>query len=114
MVERLALCLVLTLIFELGFALAWGAGKKNLLLLILVNVLTNPLVVLWHDSHIENTYFLSTLLPEVCAVIVEAVLLKAFGKQIRYPVLLAVCMNIFSYSVGVLISCIMEVILCRF
>ncbi len=106
MAERLALSLLLTLIFELAFAYAWGAGKRDTLLLILVNVLTNPLVVLWHNSHMEDSYFLSTLLPEVCAVLVEAALLKAFGKNIRYPVLLAVCMNVFSYSLGVLISCL--------
>ncbi len=114
MIERLALCLGLTLIFELGFALAWGIEKKDLLLLILVNVLTNPLVVMWHDCHIEDRYYLSTLLPEICAVAAEAVLLKIFGKHIRYPVLLAVCMNVFSYSLGVLVSYLMEVILCRF
>ncbi len=110
MAERLVLCLALTLLFEVGFALAWGIRKKDLPLLILVNVLTNPLVVLWHASHLNSSYILSTLLPEVCALLAEAALLKLFGKHIRYPVLLAVCMNIFSYSLGVLISCLMEVI----
>lgn len=103
MVEKLLLSLTLTLILELLYALGWKIHGNDLRIVIWMNVLTNPLVVLWNTWMSEAGYLISTLAPELAAVAVEAVLLKRFGKDISYPVLLALCINIFSYVSGLII-----------
>lgn len=71
----LAVSLVLTLVFEEGFALLWGLrGRRELGLVALMNCLTNPPVVLlyhtaaglWHWNAV-----LVTLVLEAAAVVVE-------------------------------------------
>lgn len=104
MIERLILSLVLTLLFELLYALGWGVRKKDLLLVFLLNVLTNPLVVLVHNATQENGIFLSIILPELAAVTAEAYLLKRCSRNILYPILFAVCVNAFSFLAGLLID----------
>ena len=104
MVERLILSLGLTLALELVYAMGWKVRGRDLLLVVLMNVLTNPLVVLWNAATASAGYLVSTALPEAAAVAVEAVLLKRFGKDIAYPLLLAVCINVFSYFCGLLIN----------
>ena len=88
----------LTVVLELLLALCWGIRGRDLLLVVLVNALTNPLVVLWHN--------LSgwTALPELCAVITEALLYRAKGDRIRWPFWFSAAANVFSYSTGVLLA----------
>lgn len=104
MAESLVLSLFLTLILELGYALVWGIKKPDIPLIVAMNVLTNPLVVLWHHHFAQMGYWTSTAVPEVAAVIVETALLSIFGKDIKRPVLLAACINVFSYFTGVLLQ----------
>ena len=75
MLTVLAVSLLLTLLFEEGFALVWGLrGKRELGLVALVNVLTNPPVVLlyytaaglWRWNAVPVTIAL-----EAAAVLVE-------------------------------------------
>lgn len=104
MAEILALSLGLTLVFELLYGWLWGVKGRDILLIAGMNVLTNPLVVLWHYSTQAHGLVISTILPELTAVAVEALLLCRFGRRIRKPVLLAMCINVFSYFVGILIN----------
>lgn len=104
MVERLILSLVLTLIFEMLYALGWKVRGKDLLIILWMNVLTNPLVVIFNYFTTDFGYLISTLLPELTAITAEAIILKRYGKNIYFPILLAVCINIFSYVLGVIIS----------
>ena len=104
MIEALLPSLLLTLAFELPFAWLWGARKKDMLVVLWMNVLTNPLVVLWHYSTWQSGYWVSTVLPELAAIITEAILLRKFAKDTPYPVLLGIVVNLFSYSAGVLLS----------
>lgn len=104
MTERLALSLTLTLIIELVYALGWKVRGRDLWIIALMNVLTNPLVVLWNAWTSDEGYLISTLLPELAAVVVEAVMLKKCGRNISYPILLAVCINTFSYVLGCIIN----------
>ena len=101
----LAISLALTLILELGFALLWGAGKHNLSLIALANVLTNPLVVLCHT--LAALFFPAGLLPVTLALEAGAVLaegrLFSTRSDIRFPWGFSVCANLFSFSVGLLI-----------
>lgn len=107
-----AVSLVLTLLIELSVALVWRIRKdKALLMVVLVNVLTNPIVVF---ANYCGTRFVSgwnTLyqLPiEVLAVLVEAgiyVLFSHKGKEfIKHPIWLAVSANAISYGCGLLIN----------
>lgn len=104
----LAVSLLLTLIFEEGFALAWGLrGRRELGLVALVNVLTNPPVVLlyytatglWHWNAIAVTIVL-----EAAAVIVEWRCYRAYSEQVKRPFLFALLVNLFSYGVGCVIN----------
>ena len=101
----LAVSLALTLVLELGFALLWGAGKHNLSLIALANVLTNPVVVLCHAL---AALFLPGALPPVTfvleagAVLTEGRLFATRG-DIRFPWGFSLCANLFSFSVGLLI-----------
>lgn len=104
MIEALLPSLVLTQAFELPFAWLWGAKNKDLLVVLLMNILTNPLVVMWHYSTWQYGFVISTVLPELAAIVTEAILLRKFTKDTPYPVLLGVFINLFSYSVGVVLS----------
>lgn len=94
--------LVLTLIFEEGYAILWRVHGRDLWLVALVNVLTNPLVVLWHN--LVPGVLLGTALPEVCAVITEAVLYIRKDNRIKNPVWFAIAANAFSYGMGLIIN----------
>ena len=104
MIEALLPSLMLTQLFELPFAWLWGAKKKDRLVVLLMNILTNPIVVLWHYSTWELGYLVCTVLPELAAIVTEAILLRKFAKNTPYPVLLGIFINLFSYSAGVVLS----------
>lgn len=101
MIPSLILSLLLTLAIELPVAWLWGLRGRDLQLAALVNLLTNPPVVL-----------LAILLPrppvvavlELAAVAAEAFCYLRRGEQIRHPVLLACVANLISYSAGILIQ----------
>ena len=103
LLEMFAVSLLLTLVLEVP--LAWCIGmrrKKELLLVLLINVLTNPAAVLLHWLGIPQ-------LPIEAAVLaIEAALYRWFSKDekwnVPYPVRLALCCNVFSYLSGVVIQ----------
>lgn len=102
----LAVSLALTLVLELGFALLWGAARRDLALVALANVLTNPAVVLGYT--LTALFFPAALPPvtlvlEAGAVLVEGRLFAARG-DIRFPWGFSLCANLFSFSVGLLIK----------
>ena len=96
--------LLLTLTFELLFALVWGVRKDGLLLVVLMNIMTNPAVNLLHYLAV---YLLGWpalwVIPvlELAAVIADGFCCK---KMVRRPWLFAVLINAFSYSMGALIQ----------
>lgn len=104
MIEALLPSLLLTEAFELPFAWLWGAKKKDLLVVLFMNILTNPLVVMWHYSAWQFGFLISTVVPELAAIATEAILLRKFAKSTPYPVLLGVFINLFSYSIGVVLN----------
>lgn len=103
----LGISLGLTIVLELLFAITLGKRQKDLLLVCLVNVITNPVVVLVyylaaHFSH-WNPLILKAVL-EILAVLTEACLYKRYGKNLRHPFLFALSANVFSFGIGELIS----------
>lgn len=104
MLKILGISLLLTLVFEEAFALLWGLrGKRELTIIALVNILTNPVVVLTY--HTCTGLFGWPVVPvtavlEVGAVLVEWRCLHACSEQLKRPLLFAILANAFSYSLG--------------
>ena len=107
MLKILAVSLLLTLLFEGGFALLWGLrGKRELTLIALVNILTNPAVVLAHHTAVGRFGWPQvpvTAVLELAAVMTEGFWLRACSKQLKNPFLFAILANAFSYGLGLLL-----------
>jgi hypothetical protein len=100
----IAVSLILTTVLELCFALLYGVrNKKDILLLVLVNMLTNPFVVL---TYYLMTYYTDvrpvavTIILEIITVLTEGYYFKSYGKTYRQPVFFAIWANLFSYCIG--------------
>lgn len=104
----LLISLALTLALELVFALACGIRRSgDLLLVVLVNLLTNPPTVLAYNLlkdavSFSLVYIILTL--ELAAVLVEGLCYKHCTKSIPRPYLFSLGANAFSYFSGLLIS----------
>lgn len=98
MARAFALSLLLTLLIELPIAYLWGLRKKQLLAVVIANVMTNPLAVALHLLGIPQ-------LPiEIGVVIAEAAAYRLhFEKK---PVLLALVSNALSWGIGIWIQMI--------
>lgn len=96
-----AVSLGLTLLLELPVGYLWGLrSRHDLTVAVLVNVLTNPAVVLL------NALGLPALALEGAAVCVEGGCYRACGRDIQRPFLLALCANLFSYTIGLVLNLI--------
>ena len=109
MLRSLALSLGLTLLLEIPAALILGLRRKEDILLVgLVNVLTNPIVVL-----ILNLFFIFTASPppwflilplEVFAVLTEGFIYqKGLSYRRIHPFFLSLILNGISYFGGLLL-----------
>lgn len=113
LLEMFAVSLALTIAVELAVALLCFAlrGKKAILLVILVNVLTNPPAVLlcWLGRMYlqEAAYLPVQLVVEIAVVAVEALVYDSFSKkeqwQIGHPVMLSVIANLCAWLSGIVI-----------
>lgn len=105
--QSLAVSLVLTLIFELGFSLIWGLRSQDLQLIVLINLLTNPLAVTLHGL-LCLLWGLPPLvvvpLLEGAVILTEGSFCRTQGDQIVHPWRFALLLNLFSYSMGVLLQ----------
>ena len=104
MLISLTLSLLLTLAFEGLFALAWGLrGWREWAVVALVNLLTNPAVVLlYHLSTVLwglNPVWVTAVL-ECTAIAVEWQCYKNCSRQLKRPFLFALLANVISYSIG--------------
>lgn len=108
MLKVLAVSLLLTLVFELSVALLWGLrGKRELTVAALVNVLTNPPVVLLY--HVCTGLFgwpglMVTPVLEVGAVVVEWICYRSCSEQLKRPFLFALAANAVSFGLGLVIN----------
>jgi hypothetical protein len=108
MARALAVSLILTIALEAGFFFLVGKrNKKDLLLLVLVNVLTNPIVVSSYWMAVLYTRWnrvaVTTLL-ELFAVSTEGFLYKKHGQDFGCPYLFSFAANAFSFGMGVLLQ----------
>jgi len=108
LLTSLAVSLALTLALEAGFFLIAGKrDKKDLLLLILVNILTNPVVVLayWLAVLYTDYHAVIIIVPlEVFAVLVEGCFYRKYSRSFKRPYLFSLAANVFSYGAGLLIQ----------
>ena len=108
MLRILAMSLGLTLVLEEAFALVWGLrGRRELGTVALVNVLTNPPVVLLYHTAVGllgwNAAVVTAVL-ETAAVLVEWRYYRLCSQQLRRPLLFALLANAFSYGAGRVIN----------
>jgi len=99
-------CLLLTIIIELIIALILGIrDKKDIINIILVNVITNPIVVmsqtLLYIKFGYNIEMIGIAILEVLVVLVEGLIYK---KVLNYkkinPILLSLILNTLSFLIG--------------
>ena len=107
MLESLLLSLTLTLVFELLLALIFGLRKpRDFLLVALVNVVTNPPLVLTMNLLQRQSLacFPVILALELGAITVEWLL---YRKRLEYqklpPLVLSLLLNTLSYTGGLLL-----------
>ena len=110
----LAISLTLTLILEISFfsiisAVTRKFNKKDLLLTVMANVITNPAVVLsyWLVTLYTNwngVIIIAAL--EITAVLVEGYIYDKYGRSFKHPCIFSITANAFSFGVGMLIQII--------
>ena len=110
LIISLAVSLLLTIILETGFFFIvkirkWN--KKDLGLVILVNIITNPIVVLLNWLTVMYTEYntvIILILLEIFAIVTEGCYYKKYGKSFGHPYLFSFLANMFSYWIGILIQ----------
>ncbi len=99
---QLGISLLLTLVLEFPWILLFRAKRKDLLLFLLVNILTNPAVVVL--SIATGYHIIIQLCLEAIVVLVEGWYYKKYTEHMRKSILCSLCANGFSYGVGILIN----------
>lgn len=102
------IALALTILIELAVALIAGyRDRKTFKVVVLAQIITNPLVVL-----ISNLCIIYTALPvwafhaplEIAALCAEWQIYRRYAKEIQSPFLFSLAANASSYIIGVVLS----------
>ena len=110
MITSLVVSFALTLVLETGIFLIYKRGKflkKDLLLVVLVNIITNPIVVLAYWLVMLYTGWnivIVIILLETFAVLTEGYCYKKYGHDFKHPYLFSFVANTFSFGIGMLIG----------
>ncbi len=109
LLANMGISLGLTIVLELMFSLVCRVrNRMDLLLVCLVNVITNPVVVFLYYLAAGSSVSVAVLaVLEVLAVVVEAYFYKSYGEKISRPVLFALGANCFSFFIGKMIEVIL-------
>ena len=103
LLPALGMSLLLTLVLEGLFGLIWGIkGRRDWLLLLLANAVTNPIVVTLH--YCVSSRWVFVLILEVSAVLAEWLAYRKWGKTLHPAFLFSLCANCFSYFSGLLLN----------
>lgn len=103
MLKTLFVSLLLTLLLESLLALLWGVReRRDWLLLLAVNVCTNPAVVSLHQIWGGGLWVTVGL--EGAAVLFEALAYRKWGRDTRPAFLFSLCANCFSYFSGEILN----------
>ena len=102
-----AVSLGLTLLLEVPVAYCWGLrSRHDLTVAVLVNVLTNPAVVLLNGLLSAAPWWAVQLPLEAAAIAVEGFCYGHCGEDVRRPYLLSLCANCISYGAGLVLNAI--------
>jgi len=106
LLASLGISLALTLCFELGFALLCRKRGRALWMTALVNVLTNPVVVLtallWRHFALPG-YAAAVAVLEISAVAIEGLIYQK-SRLFARPYLFSLFANAVSYGLGLLLN----------
>ena len=108
--EMFAVSLGMTIVLEALVMIVLGEhSKKNMLLLLLINIFTNPMAVYlaYVGNYLTRLSDVVIQLPiEILVILVEVGIYKWFSKDknwnIKKPILLGTLANIVSWSVGLM------------
>jgi len=105
----LAVSLCLTVVIEFLFALLTGKHGDDLWLVIIVNIITNPVVVTAtllarHCTALEPWLIQGPL--EAAAIVAEGMVYRSRGRSFARPFLFSFAANILSLCIGMIISMI--------
>ena len=101
--------LLLTIILEVSLSFLLGLRKKDIIYVVLVNVLTNPILnvvnVYCTILYLKNGYIISLVILEILAFIIEGLIYKKVltYKKIK-PMILSLILNVFSFGIGYIIN----------
>ena len=108
--KSFAVSLGLTLVIEMGLAVLFRVrSKRGLLVVLLVNVMTNPAAVflcLALGPHLGTWYLPFQLLVEAAVVVVEGRVYRQFREELNAalpPFLLSLVLNACSYGTGLIL-----------
>jgi len=105
MAVTLTLSLLLTLVMEGFYGLLWGLRcRRDWLLLLLVNGVTNPIVVSVYHLFDGGWPMIAVL--EISAVLAEWLAYRRWGRETRPAFLFSLCANGFSFFAGLLLNLI--------
>lgn len=105
MILRMLRPLLVTLILEMVAAILWGVRvKRNLLVVALVNCITNPglnLLLLVGGIYFPYSVIRFLLLGmELLIVLSEGFLFRSFLENVKHPFLFSFCLNCVSFFLG--------------
>ena len=108
--EMFAVSLGMTIVLEALVMIVLGEhSKKNMLLLLLINIFTNPMAVYlaYVGNYLTRLSDVVIQLPiEIFVILVEVGIYKWFSKDenryIKKPILLGILANIVSWSIGLM------------
>ena len=98
---KLVISLLLTLVTEFPVAFLCQAKGKDLLLVFLVNILTNPAVVL--VSTLTGDRVSLQMILEGMAILAEGFYYNKYSTYMRKGFLCSFCCNLVSYGAGLLL-----------
>lgn len=109
-IKSMGIALLLTIFLECLFGAIWGVkGGRNYIIMLLANLLTNPLVNIIHiyfayEMRLDGqVMIIITALLEISAVTLEWLVYKS-RTDIKKPFLFSLSANGFSFLCGILIN----------
>jgi len=102
-------CLILTIVIEYPIVWIFYKGEKGIFkMVILVNILTNPIVVflsnLWFVE-IKNYSYVTIFILEVFAILVEGnIYSKFFDTSVKKAYFISLIANVVAYVSGIIIA----------
>ena len=113
-IKSIGVSLLLTLFIELAISFALGKRGRMLLVVAMVNLLTNPLVVIitlqgylrrWPNPGMW------VICLEIVAAMSEALIYRHFRRWFQHPVLFSLLLNGLSFGLGVVFQPILSQLL---